>query len=64
MKVFLICPRDEQFYNLLPEKLNKQMGDSPNVRVMGYPPLGIQTLAPFCVSTVTGSGCSTPATRK
>jgi radical SAM superfamily enzyme YgiQ (UPF0313 family) len=47
MNVFLICPRDEQFYNLLPEKLNKQMGDSPNVRVMGYPPLGIQTLAPI-----------------
>ncbi|MGV7224519.1 MAG: B12-binding domain-containing radical SAM protein [Nitrospinales bacterium] len=47
MKVFLICVRDEQFFNLLPEKLNKLMGDSPNVRVMGYPPLGIQTLAPI-----------------
>ena len=23
------------------------MGDSPNIRVMGYPPLGIQTLAPI-----------------
>lgn len=47
MKVFLICVRDEHFYNLLPEKLNAKMGDSPNVRVMAYPPLGIQTLAPI-----------------
>ena len=47
MKVFLICARDEQFYNLLPEKLNRLMEDSPNVRVMGFPPLGIQTLAPI-----------------
>jgi radical SAM superfamily enzyme YgiQ (UPF0313 family) len=47
MNVFLICVRDEQFYNLLPEKLNAKMADSPNVRVMAYPPLGIQTLAPI-----------------
>jgi len=47
MKVFLICVRDEQFYNLLPEKLNRLMDDGPNVRVMGFPPLGIQTLAPI-----------------
>ena len=47
MKVFLICVRDEQFYRFLPEKLNTKMEDSPNIRVMGYPPLGIQTLAPI-----------------
>jgi len=47
MKVFLICVRDKQFYNLLPEKMNDKMEDSPNVRVMAYPPLGIQTLAPI-----------------
>ena len=47
MNVFLICVRDEQFYNLLPEKLNKSMEESPNVRVIGFPPLGIQTLAPI-----------------
>ena len=47
MSVFLICVRDEQFYRLLPEKLNTKMEDSPNIRVMGYPPLGIQTLAPI-----------------
>jgi len=47
MKVFLICVRDKQFYNLLPEKLNEKMEGSPNVRVMAYPPLGIQTLAPI-----------------
>jgi radical SAM superfamily enzyme YgiQ (UPF0313 family) len=47
MNVFLICVRDEQFYHLLPDKLNTKMGDSPNMRVMAYPPLGIQTLAPI-----------------
>jgi radical SAM superfamily enzyme YgiQ (UPF0313 family) len=47
MKVFLICVRDEHFFSLLPEKLNAKMGDSPNIRVMAYPPLGIQTLAPI-----------------
>ena len=47
MKVFLVCVRDEQFYNFLPEKLNRSLEDSPNVRVMGFPPLGIQTLAPI-----------------
>ena len=47
MKVFLICVRDEQFYNFLPEKLNRLLEDSPNFRVMGFPPLGIQTLAPI-----------------
>lgn len=47
MHVFLICVRDEQFYNLLPEKLNAKMEYSTNIRVMAYPPLGIQTLAPI-----------------
>ncbi|MBA7519804.1 tRNA-2-methylthio-N(6)-dimethylallyladenosine synthase [subsurface metagenome] len=45
MKVFLIYIRDEDFYNVLPEKLgNSQSGD--NFKVMAFPPLGIQTLAP------------------
>ena len=47
MNVFLICVRDEQFYSLLPDKLNAKMEESPNIRVMAYPPLGIQTLAPI-----------------
>ena len=47
MKVFLIFVRDETFYNLLPEKLNRLMNNSPHVRVMALPPLGIQTLTPI-----------------
>lgn len=47
MNVFMIYVRDETFYNLLPEKLNKVMGDSTRVKVMALPPLGIQTLAPI-----------------
>ncbi len=47
MKIFLIFVRDENFYNLLPEKLNRSMNDSTHIRVMALPPLGIQTLAPI-----------------
>jgi radical SAM superfamily enzyme YgiQ (UPF0313 family) len=47
MNVFLIFVRDEIYYNLLPEKLSRLMNDSPNIRVMALPPLGIQTLAPI-----------------
>lgn len=45
MKVFLIYIRDEDYYNILPEKLRKQR-NSGRVEVMAFPPLGIQTLAP------------------
>jgi radical SAM superfamily enzyme YgiQ (UPF0313 family) len=45
LKVFLIYIRDENFYNVLPEKLgNSQPGKK--FKVMAFPPLGIQTLAP------------------
>ena len=47
MDIFLIFVRDETFSNLLPEKLNRLMEESTNVRVMALPPLGIQTLAPI-----------------
>jgi anaerobic magnesium-protoporphyrin IX monomethyl ester cyclase len=47
MDVFLIFVRDEVFYNLLPDKLDKSMSDGRRVRVMALPPLGIQTLAPI-----------------
>lgn len=45
MKVFLVYVRDEDFYNTLPEK---SAGGTPSskIRVMAFPPLGIQTLAP------------------
>ena len=45
MRVFLIYIRDEDFYNVLPERLgNSQPGGK--FKVMAFPPLGIQTLAP------------------
>jgi radical SAM superfamily enzyme YgiQ (UPF0313 family) len=44
MKIFLIYVRDEDYYQLLPEKLAGK--DNGKVRVMAFPPLGIQTLAP------------------
>ncbi len=45
MKVFLIYIRDEDYYNILPEKLRKKNNDDC-VEIMAFPPLGIQTLAP------------------
>lgn len=44
MKIFLIYVRDEDYYQLLPEKFTRQ--DDGKVRIMAFPPLGIQTLAP------------------
>jgi radical SAM superfamily enzyme YgiQ (UPF0313 family) len=46
MKVFLIYVRDEDFYHILPDRLNKSKDDG-RVKVMAFPPLGIQTLAPI-----------------
>ena len=45
MKLFLIYVRDEDYYNLLPDKLSRKRSDD-RVEVMAFPPLGIQTLAP------------------
>ncbi len=45
MKIFLIYIRDEDFYNVLPDHLNNSKTDG-KFRVMAFPPLGIQTLAP------------------
>ena len=45
MKVFLIYIRDEDYYNILPEKLRRS-GNHGSIEVMAFPPLGIQTLAP------------------
>jgi anaerobic magnesium-protoporphyrin IX monomethyl ester cyclase len=44
MKIFLIYVRDEDYYKLLPAKFNVK--NDGNIRVMAFPPLGIQTLAP------------------
>jgi radical SAM superfamily enzyme YgiQ (UPF0313 family) len=46
MKVFLIYVNDENFYRLLPEDLGGSQPDDARVKVMGFPPLGIETLAP------------------
>jgi len=44
MKIFLVYIRDEDYYQLLPDKLAGTKDGK--VRVMAFPPLGIQTLAP------------------
>ena len=46
MKVFLVYVNDENFYRLLPEDLGGSKPGDPRVKVMGFPPLGIETLAP------------------
>jgi anaerobic magnesium-protoporphyrin IX monomethyl ester cyclase len=44
MKIFLIYVRDEDYYKLLPAAFNVK--NDEHIRVMAFPPLGIQTLAP------------------
>lgn len=46
MKVFLVYVRDENFCRLLPKELDRSRSDNGRIKVMGFPPLGIQTLAP------------------
>lgn len=46
MSVFLIYVRDENFCRLLPEELDQSRSDDGRAKVMAFPPLGIQTLAP------------------
>jgi radical SAM superfamily enzyme YgiQ (UPF0313 family) len=46
MKVFLVYVNDENFYRLLPEELGGSKPGDARVKVMGFPPLGIETLAP------------------
>ena len=46
MKIFLIFVNDENFYRLLPEELGGSKPGDQRVKVMGFPPLGIETLAP------------------
>lgn len=47
MNVFLINIRDDNFCHLLPDKLADQMPGNGHVKIMAFPPLGIQTLAPI-----------------
>ena len=46
MKVFLIYVNDENFFRLLPEDLGGSKPGDARGKVMGFPPLGIETLAP------------------
>lgn len=45
MNIFLVYIRDEDYYNILPEKLRKK-NNHGRIEMMAFPPLGIQTLAP------------------
>lgn len=44
--IFLVYVRDEAYFQLLPENLNGARSEPGRVKVMAFPPLGIQTLAP------------------
>jgi len=46
LKIFLIYVRDEDFYRMLPAELGDGRFDQGRVQVMGFPPIGIETLAP------------------
>jgi len=46
MNVFMVYVRDENFYRLLPQRLAGSRADPDRIKVMAFPPLGIQTLAP------------------
>jgi len=46
MHVFMVYVRDENFCQLLPEELNGSRSDDERIKMMAFPPLGIQTLAP------------------
>ena len=46
MKIFLVYVRDEDYYRYLPEELGGSKAGDKRVKVMAFPPLGIETLAP------------------
>ena len=46
MKIFLVYVRDEDYYQSLPEELGGSKPGDNRVKVMAFPPLGIETLAP------------------
>ena len=46
MNVFLVHVGDDDFSRVLPKALDKSPSDSKRVKIMAFPPLGIQTLAP------------------
>ena len=46
MNTFLVNVGDDNFCRVLPEELNPLKSDNGRIKVMAFPPLGIQTLAP------------------
>lgn len=46
MNTFLVYVGDDDFCRVLPQALDRSPSDNGRVRVMAFPPLGIQTLAP------------------
>jgi anaerobic magnesium-protoporphyrin IX monomethyl ester cyclase len=46
MKIFLVYVRDEDYYQYLPEELRGSKPGDKRIKVMAFPPLGIETLAP------------------
>ena len=46
MNTFLVHVGDEDFCRVLPEELDRSKSGNGRVKVMAFPPLGIQTLAP------------------
>ncbi len=47
MKVFMVYVRDENFCQPLPKKVSSRLPDDGRFKVMAFPPLAIQTLAPI-----------------
>jgi anaerobic magnesium-protoporphyrin IX monomethyl ester cyclase len=47
MNIFLIHAGDDDFSRVLPKELDRTPHDPNRVKVMAFPPLGIQTLAPI-----------------
>src|SRR5512136_1347563 len=47
MKTFLVHVGDDDFCRVLPAALDRSKSDHGRVKVMAFPPLGIQTLAPI-----------------
>ena len=46
MYIFMIYIRDEDYYRMLPQELGGSQPGDERVKVMAFPPLGIETLAP------------------
>ena len=46
MYIYLVDVRDEDYYRLLPPELGGSRPGDERVKVMGFPPMGIEVLAP------------------